>query len=377
MIPARQSATALALFALLGCSACTSRTAAARGGEAPAPSVPLATVVSDRPEFQSTLPGELRAYNDVEIQARVDGFVKTVLVDRGSAVRAGQLLAVLEAPDLVARRAAAEQRFAAAHAQRQQAEATLARDQGTLDRLRGAAQAMEGAVAGNDLNIAAQSVAADQADVAARAAAEAASERDLKAVEAVEAYLNVTAPFTGQIVRRNVSPGSLAGPSKDPLFELQQLDPLRLVVDVPEAQASGIEVGQKLSFTVISAPEDQFQATVARISQSLRPATRTMPVELDAPNPDRRLAPGMYARVEWRMRRPYPTLFVPSSAVLTTTQNTFVERVRGGVVAWIAIRQGFVDGDRTEVFGDLRDGDQVVRNASEELRSGARVTTQP
>lgn len=365
---------AASLVLQAGCAAHATRTEPAADV---IPNVPVAAVTSDRPRLHSTLPGELRPFNDVEVQARVEGFVTRVLVDRGSAVQAGDLLAVLEAPDLVARRAAAEQRYAAASAQRRQAEASLARDQGTLERLQGAAHAMDGAVAGNDLHIAEEAVAAGHADVAARAAAEAASQRDLKAVEAIEGYLRVLAPFHGVIVRRNVSPGSLAGPSKPALFELQQLDPLRLVVDVPEAQAAGVQVGQRLQFSVIAAPADQFQATVARIASSLRPATRTMPVELDAPNPGHRLAPGMYAQVAWQAQRPYATLFVPSTAVMTNTQNTFVERVRHGVVSWIPVRQGFANGDQSEVFGELRAGDMVVRNASEELRPGNRVRLAP
>lgn len=358
-----------AAASLCGCRA----KAAPTSPPPPVPQVAVVAVESARPVFHTTLPGELRAYQDVDVQARVEGFVKQVLVDRGTAVRAGQLLAVMEAPDLVARRAAAEQRYSAAGAQRQQAEAALGRDQGTLQRLQGAAAAMPGAVAGNDVNIAAQTVASDRADVAARAAAEAASQRDLSSVEAVEGYLNVTAPFAGQIVRREVSPGSLAGPTKAPLFQLQQLDPLRLVVDVPEAEAAGIKTGMQLKFTVIAEPADTFSATVARVSESLRPATRTMPVELDAPNPQRRLAPGMYARVAWENQRAYATLFVPSTAVMTTTQATFVERVRAGKVEWVPVRQGFTLTDKTEVFGDLKSGDLVVRAASEELRPGVSV----
>src|SRR6185312_16481667 len=282
-------------------------------------------------------------------------------------------LAILDAPDLVARRAAAEQRASAASSQRQQAQAVLARDQGTLKRLQDAATAMPGAVAGNDINIAAQTAASDQAEVAARAAAEAAANRDLAAVVVVEDYLRVTAPFSGEIVRRGVSPGSLAGPSKPPLFQLQQLDPLRLVVDVPEAQAAGITVGTKVSFTVLANPADTFTASVARISNSLRPATRTMPVELDVPNPRRQLVPGMYAQVAWRNQRPYPTLFVPATAVLTTNQASYVERVREHTVEWVPVRQGFAVGEQSEIFGAVKPGDKVVLAASDQYRAGTKV----
>lgn len=364
------AASFLSALLMTGCRA---RAAATAPPPPPPPSVAVSAVESGQPQFESKLPGELRPYQDVDVQARVEGFVKTMLVDRGATVRSGQLLAVIEAPDLVAKRAAAEQRLSAARAQRVQAQAALARDQGTLKRLQDAAASMEGAVAGNDLNIAAQTVAADQAEVAARAAAEGAAERDLTSVEAIESYLRVTAPFAGVIVRRAASPGTLAGPSKTPLFQLQQLDPLRLVVDVPEAQIAGIKTGAKVKFTVITHPGETFEGTVARIADSLRPATRTMPVELDVPNPGLKLAPGMYARVDWHSERSYSTLFVPSSAVVTTTQSTFVERVHDNKIEWVPVQQGFVLPDRTEVFGPLQPGDTVVVQGSEELRPGTVV----
>ncbi len=337
------------------------------------PEVQLATVRAERPQVHLSLPGELQPFQDTGIQAHEMGFADKLYVDRGSDVRAGQVLATIDAPDLVARAAAAEQRLSAARARTLQAEANLRRDQGTLLGLRNAEREMQGAVAENDINIAAQNVSADQSEVASRQAVENAAARDLKAVRSLEAYLRVTAPFAGRIISRGVSPGDLVGPTKTPLFRLQQIDRLRLVVDVPEAESAGVQAGQVVPFTVSAHPDQQFTGVVRRISDSLRPNTRTMPVELDVDNRSLTLDPGMYAQVDWRFQRPRPTLFVPSSAVVNSSRETFVEVLRGGKIDWVPVQSGLATGPETEVFGQLGAGDQVVLQGSEELRPGSTV----
>ncbi|MGH9480260.1 MAG: efflux RND transporter periplasmic adaptor subunit [Terriglobales bacterium] len=331
-------------------------------------------MVQARPRLTTTLPAELSAFQDVQLQARVSGFIRELNADRGSQVKAGQLLATLDAPDLEAQRAEAEHRLGSARALSLEATAAVERDQATLDRLRGAAAASAGAVAGNDIHVAEQTVAADRAEVASREAGEQAAAEALKNQTALTAYLRVTAPFPGMVVRRNASLGALAGPSAPALFELQQLDPLRLVVDVPEAQAIGIQLGEKLPFTVSSQPNHTFHATVARIAHSVRPESRTMPIELDVANPGLLLAPGMFARVTWSFQRAQPSLFVPSTAVVRGSDRTFVERIaRNGTLEWVNVSTGFTNGDLVEIFGPLAPGQRVVAAADDALRPGERV----
>jgi membrane fusion protein, multidrug efflux system len=101
--------------------------------------------------------------------------------------------------------------------------------------------------------------------------------------------------------------------------------------------------------------------------------TRTMPVEMDVKNPRGRLASGMFPEVEWQVRRSDPTLFVPAKAVVTTSERTFVLRVRDGSVEWVTVKRAASEGDLVEVFGDLKPGDQVLRRGTDELRPGTRV----
>jgi membrane fusion protein (multidrug efflux system) len=364
---------AAALAVAAGAIGCNNARSSPPPPAAAPPVVSVTAVLRTQPRLQEDLPAELMAFQDAGLEARVPGFIQRLYADRGSQVKAGQLLAQLEAPDLVAQRSEAQHRLISARAQRLEAQAALDRDRATADRLHAAARAMPGAVAGNDLHVADQTVVADEAEVASRQAAEEAAQAALNQQIARESYLRVVAPFSGIVIQRNASAGTLAGPTAPPLFELQQLDPLRLTVDVPEAEAVGIRLGEHLSFTVANQPQREFTGVVARIAHSVRPESRTMPVELDVPNPGLVLAPGMYARVSWRFQRAQPSLFVPATAVLRGNERTEVEVVAGGRIRRVAVTTGFTDGPRIEVFGALRPGDRVVTHADEELRSGQPV----
>jgi RND family efflux transporter MFP subunit len=401
----------LIIAAMTGCrSSAQDQAAKTAASPAPAqtPTVTVAEVVSLELNRQLRLPGELQPFEDVAIYAKVPGFVEAINVDRGSVVRNGQLLARLRAPELDAQRGEAEARSRAAQsqrveaaaransarAQRLEAEAKLAAEDATYQRLK-SASATPGAVAGNDVEVALRSVEASRARAQLWGENEKAAQAQLKALEEneralgeaartsqnMEAYLRITAPFDGVITERNVHPGSLAGAaggqSAAPMLRLQQVSRLRLVVAVPESEVTGVASGAKVNFTVPAMPGEQFTGVVRRISHALDAKTRTMPVELDVDNSSKRLAPGMFPEVSWPARRPRPSLFVPSAAVATTTERTFVIRVRDGQVEWVDVKRGVAmnrqGGDLVEVFGDLAPGDQIAARGTDELRPGLRV----
>jgi RND family efflux transporter MFP subunit len=327
-------------------------------------------VISRAVERTSRLPGELLPYEQVALHARVAGFVDTVTVDRGSRVAQGQVLATLAAPELQAQLAEAEARARAVESQRAEAAAKAAAAESTFQRLKAAA-ATPGVVSGNELTL------AEKALDSARAAQDALADSARAALAAVEAlrdltaYLRVTAPFDGVITERRVHPGALVGPNTPPLLELQQLSRLRLVVAVPETDVAGIVRGARVSFTVPAQPGRTFSSTVARLAQSLEAKTRTMPVELDVDNAGGALAPGMYAEATWPVRRPRPALLVPPSSLVTTTERTFVIRVRDGRAEWVNVSRSAPAGELVEVFGPLAPGDEILRRASDEVRDGA------
>jgi membrane fusion protein, multidrug efflux system len=382
---------------------------AASPAPAQTPTVNVTEVVSLEMNRQFRLPGELQPFQDVAIYARVPGFVEAINVDRGSVVRSGQLLARLRAPELDAQRSEAEARSRAARsqlveaaarvnsarAQRLEAEAKLAAEEATYQRLK-AASATPGVVAGNDIEVAQRSVEASRARVQLWGENEKAAQAQMKTLEEserafseaartsqnIEAYLRVTAPFDGVITERNAHPGSLVGAggqSATPMLRLQQVSRLRLVVAIPERELTGVTPGAKVNFSVPALPGEQFTGVVRRLSRSLDAKTRTMPVELDVNNASGKLAPGMFPEVSWPARRPRPSLFVPPTAVATTTERTFVIRVRDGQVEWVDVKRGVAmnqpGGDLVEVFGDLAPGDQIAMRGTDELRQGARVNT--
>ncbi len=337
------------------------------------PPVEMVAVVAKPIDRKSPLPGEILPYQEVEIYAKLSSFVERVLVDRGSEVKKNQLLATLEAPELKTQRAEAQAKVAAVEAQRAEAQARLTSEQGTYDHLK-AASATPGVIAGNDLTIAEQRVDAARAQVAAVEASIRAAQSAVKVIEEMEQYLQITAPFDGVVIERSVSPGALVGPAGKGLFRLEQDSRLRLVVAVPEPDVSGIAPGAHVTFTVPAFQGQTFTGTIARIAHSMDTKTRTMPVELDVDNTRRQLAPGMYATVNWPVKRARPALVVPASAVAGNTERTFVIRANNGVAEWVNVSKGApVSADTVEVFGPLQPGDRIVKRASDELREGTKL----
>ena len=354
---------------------------AQNNGAAPATSsgpraVDVVRVVEQPLDVELSLPGELTAYQSVAIHARVNGFVKTVSADRGSRVRTGDVIATLEAPELVAQRAEAQSKLQAAEAQLAVARARAEADRGTFEKLR-AASATPGVVAGNDVLIAEKTADAGQSQVASAQQTVEAAREALNAIRDIEGYLRVTAPFSGVVTERNVHPGALVGPSSGtssaPMFRVVDNSRLRLVVPVPEAYTSELKTGASVPFAVAAYPGQSFAGTVARIAQAVDVATRTMAVELDVANARGQLAPGTFATVTWPVRRSRPSLFVPSASVASTTDRTFVIRVRGGKTEWVDVRTGLTSGPLVEVFGDLKAGDEIAGRGTDELRPGTDV----
>lgn len=349
--------------------------AATAAAQAP---VEVVRVTAKAVERQVKLPGEFQPYLAVQIYARLPGFVKRVAVDRGSTVKHGQVLVTLEAPEMLAHIAEAQSKAQALGLQRAEAEAKLAGAQSTYDRLK-AASATPGVVAENDVIVAQKIAEAAQALVRSYDDSIKAAQAQVQSVKDLEQYLTLKAPFDGIITERNVHPGALVGPGtgSPPLLRLHQVSRLRLVVAVPEALVGAMVKGARVPFAVPAYPEETFYGVLNLMAHDLDEKTRTMPVELDVKNPDLRLGAGMYPEVQWPVRRPQPSLLVPATSIVTTTERTFVIRVKNGVAEWVNVGRGARVGDLVEVFGALKEGDTIVRRGTDEVREGAKVTVQP
>ena len=370
-----------ACLLLVGCS--EDRSGIAPGAvqstaAASAREVEVTPVVAQKLNTTVKLPAQLTAYEVVDVYPKVTGFVKWIKVDRGSRVKGGEQIAQLEAPELLAQRAQAQAMFQSAQSQLTAARAKLAADQGTYQRWN-AASKTPGVVAPNDLEVAQKTAQADEANVAALQKGAAAAQDALRAVSQLQAYLNITAPFDGQVTTRFVHPGALVGPgggpgAVTPIVQIQTLTRHRLVVPVPEYDAAGVPEGTEVSFSVPSYPGRAFKAPISRISHSVDIKTRTMPVELDVSDPRGELTPGIFCEVSWPVRRAYTTLFVPATAVGTDLERTFVIRVQDNRAQWVDVKTGASSGNLIEVFGDLQVADQVALRGTDELRPGTLVS---
>jgi membrane fusion protein, multidrug efflux system len=189
----------------------------------------------------------------------------------------------------------------------------------------------------------------------------------------VQAYLRIVAPFDGVVTERMAHPGALVGPNSEPLLTIQQVSRLRIIVPVPEQNIGGLAHGASVGFRVPAYPERIYTGTIARSSHVVDPKTRTMTIELDAANRDGSLAPGMYPTIKWPVQTGRAALWVPRTAVVTTSERTFVIRSREGRAEWVDVKKGPADGDLVEVTGNLRAGDRVVRRATDEIRDGAAI----
>jgi membrane fusion protein, multidrug efflux system len=367
------------IFAVVvaGCSNATSKSGAP-ASSASTQRIAVAAVESERLDTTLSLPAQITPYETVDVYPKVTGFIETISVDRGSRVRAGEVITRLSAPELLAQRSQARAAVQTAEAQLNAAQAKFDADQGTYQHLQTAA-ATPGVVAKNDLLVAQETAAADRAQVEAASKNVQAARDSLRAVTQLESYLEIRAPFDGIVTARNLHPGALVGPASgqpgaQPIVRIETTNRLRVVVPVPEAFAAGIREGQQVAFTVPAYPAQQFQAPIARIGHDINQTSRTMQVELDFRNPALQVTPGSFANVDWPIRRAYPTLFVPTSTVTTDLQRTFVIRVQKSKAEWVDVKTGVTAKGKIEVFGNLKAGDLVVRSATDSIRDGSSVS---
>jgi RND family efflux transporter MFP subunit len=338
-----------------------------------AQTIDLVPVISKPLSRNVELPAEIAPYLSVAMHARVAGYVERILVDRGSLVRLGEVLVELTAPEMDAQIAEANAKVQASEADQIQAEAQLAAAVATSEHMKEAAKT-PGVIAGNDLVQAEKQADAAKAVLESRRKSVAAAVAAVDALKKTQEYLKITAPFDGVVTDRLVHPGALVGPTADSvLLVVQQVSRLRIVVPVPEEDAGGIVHGAVIQFHVPAWPDRTYTGTVSRLAHALDAKTRTMAVELDAPNRDGSLAPGMYASVQWPVHQARPALLVPKTSVVTTTERTFVIRDRNGRAEWVDVKKGDGAGNLISVLGNLQRGDMVVRRGTDEIREGSPV----
>ena len=338
------------------------------------PSVRLAAVRTSAGTMSVTLPATTNAFQAADIFARASGYVTERNVDIGSRVKAGDLLAAITAPELDHQIAQAEANLAQAKASRRQTKANreLARvtwgrnsilagqgwvtqQQGDTDRLTYAAQ--QQAKQGNDAAIRSQ-------------------EAQLLVLRQQKAYQQVVAPFDGVVTRRNIDVGSLVqadATSGTFMFTLTQSDVMRIRLYVPQDAAIGVKPGIDAVVRVPEIPDRRFTGKVTRIADAQDPVTRTLMTEIDVPNPDGELSPGVYCAVELKVPRRTPSLIVPAGAIVFDRDGLHVLVVDDGLVHSSKITEIRDLGTEVEISEGVKEGDQVVLSPPVDLEDGNKV----
>jgi RND family efflux transporter MFP subunit len=352
----------LAFVMLSGCS----KAPAHEGPKAEAPEEkPVAekiTLKRDTLETRLTIPGELAAYQQVDLYAKVTGFVKELKVDIGSKVKTGQVLIILEAPELVAQLSAAESRL-------RSQEALFTASEANYKRLVETSKT-PGTISQNDLDIAEAKKKSDYANLEAARASH-------KEVNDIRSYLVIRAPFDGTITARNVNVGAYVGPtgkgSEFPALTLQQQEHLRLVISIPESYSGYFNQGHEVTFRIKSYPSEKFTARLTRLSGALDLRLRSQRAEADIKNADGKLLPGTVADVTATLRSSEGSFVVPKSAVVNSSEGVFVVRVVNGHAQRVAVKRGLETRDEVEVFGELSGNDVLLKKASDEIKDGQEI----
>jgi RND family efflux transporter MFP subunit len=395
MAKLRQATVLSMLFFAGGCFLISCRSSAPT--PAPLLTVPVATAVPATLTNDIVLTAEFRPYQEVDVMAKVAGYVREIGVDIGDHVQQNEVLATLEVPEIQDDVAKAKAGVAAAEAniitaqaavQRAQAGANIAslsfkRIQDVATRDRGLVPKQDIDVAqSRDLEAAAQ-LASESSALKAAQETKAEADSEYSRTLAMMQYATIRAPFTGVITKRYANTGSMiqAGIASEtqsmPVVRLAQNDLLRLILPVPVSDVAGVHDGQSVDVNVISLGRT-LKGKVTRYADSVQMDTRTMDTEVDVLNPDGSLVPGMYAEVHLHLAARSHVLSVPIDAVDglgTSVQQAYT--VRDGTVHLTEVKTGLQTATRVEILSGLQDGDKVIVGRHSGLSDGERVNAQP
>ena len=331
----------------------------------PAPVAGVAKVTREDLFKEVTIPAEFRPYAEVELHAKVSGYVKEMNADFGDKVKAGQLLATLEVPEL-------RDELHNAQAAENKAEADYTNAHLAYTRLLAVNREHPNLVAQQDLDNAA---ANDQAAAAAIAAAKA----DVEKYRTLVGYTQITAPFDGVVTRRYADPGALiqAGTSSDtqalPLVRVSDNYRLRLDFPVTVDYVKDIRLGDSVQVRVESLNGKTFTGTISRFTDHVNENTRTMITEIEVPNPELKLVPGMYATVTLKVEKRPQALVIPIEAVVGDKPPMVYVVNRDNQIEERPVKLGLETPDKYEVLSGLHEGNLVVIGNHSKLQAGQKV----
>jgi RND family efflux transporter MFP subunit len=384
----------LAVLTLILSTSCSrsdggSEKAAAIAQDAPA-LVPTAKVARMDLVNDLVLTAEFEPFQEVDLMAKVSGYVRSIGVDIGDRVRTGQVLATLEIPEMeddLTRAAAsidqAQAEIITASDELRRAEATHEMAHLSYSRIADVLKREPGLVPQQEVDEAHSRDLVAEAQVAAAKSSLKTAEQharvsraDQGRVETLHKYMTITAPFDGVVTKRYANIGAMiqAGTSSQamPVVQLSQNNLLRLVLPVPESSVGRVRVGETVDVRVLSLGRT-FPGRVARLAEKVQPSTRTMDTEVDVQNPTLTLIPGMYAEVNLHIAESRGALTVPLDAVDRSTANARAYVVAAGAIHIVPVTLGLETDQSVEILSGLKEGDTVVAGRHAGLRDGQKV----
>ena len=339
-----------------------STTLRAETAQAALPAVSVVSLKQTAPAQEIILPGNVQPFITSPIYARTNGYLRKWYVDIGAHVKQGQLLAVIETPEV-------DQQLEQSLSNLNTAKANLALAEITRNRYQGLLKT--NAVAQQDADNATGTYNANKAIVEANQA-------NVKQLQAVQSFEKIYAPFDGVVTARNTDIGDLinSGSSssvKTDLFHIAQPGKLRVYVNVPEEYSQGIKPGMTADLRLAEFPGRKFQGTLVRTSQDINLTTRTLLIEIDVDNPSGTLLTGSYAEVHLAVPTQASTFLLPVNALLFRSEGLRVAIVKDGKVVLTAVTPGHDFGNQIEIVAGLKADDQVIINPPDSIVSGQQV----
>jgi RND family efflux transporter MFP subunit len=368
------------VFTLVWLSACSHPTSPGTQAAGLSAKVPVGVVTVERKALtrKITLPGSLVAFNEATLYGKVAGYLKAISVDKGDRVRRGQSLALLEVPEMVKEIDQAQAVYQEALANLNQARAEAELQGVTYKRYSEVHTKDPEAIANQELDQYRSKYEVAEANVKLVEAKVATAAANRDRLIALHQYAHITAPFSGVITARFVDPGALiqaatSSTQGQAIVTVQDLDTIRVYVSVPEVNVPLIHIGAPVSIRTAAYPGKVFTASVTRFAEALDPSTRTMKTEIDVPNRDHLLRPGMYGDVMLATETVRNALVVPDSALVVEGSRKFVWVVSDENAHRIEVETGLDDGAQVEIRSGLSGEEKLVVTGKENLAEGKAV----
>jgi len=335
-------------------SSCSSTNEKKEAKDAPLDSVVVFTLKKEQVNKQLIFPAELIPLAKAEIYAKVSGYINELKVDIGDKVEKGQVLAILDAPEIISN-------YAQANSDAQSARSKYQTSLDAYKRILNASK-VNGTIATGELERVKNQMMSDSSSYEA-------AKSKLNANAQLKDYLTIRSPFGGIITQRNADAGTLVSASNaKPLLVVENVSALRLRIPVPEAYTAAIPDTTIIKFSVDAQPGITFTAELSRKSGAINLVNRTETWEFIYQNKDNKLKSGMYANATIKLGREDLSFLVPTSAVTTNQERKFVIRLKGGLADWVDVKSGISQKDKMEIFGSLNEGDILLVRATDEIK---------